>query len=110
MDINSLDTITLTLSRSFYEELFESDVEPYDEECDLVPSHLHFIQGMLSARVSEDFSAFQILITQDAREHFLRYVLPESMEMWYTQGTRESKKLIKEASKILNQFGEHCPY
>lgn len=105
------ETVSLYMEQLLYEELFECEVEPYDDVQNdrLRPSQLQFIQGMLNMERQEG-SQVCLTLSNDGAEYLLHVVLPEHLERWYAKMDAESDILIRHAEKFLNEYGLDAIY
>lgn len=99
------ETVPVYIEQILYEELFECEVEPYDDIHNdrLRPSQLHFIQGMLNTE-RQDENHICLTLSNDGAEYLLRVVLPENMERWYSKMDIESTALLLSAQQLLEEF------
>ena len=104
------EIVTFYMNKTLYDELFESDVEPYDVRIDILSAQqVQFIQGMLSTE-DEEGEEICLSMTNDGVEYLLRTTLPENLEMWYNWSTPEGDSLMNIAKTFSNSFEISCPY
>lgn len=106
------EEVIVLMPGDLYEEIFECEIDGFDIvdielSSGLRGSRVQFIQGMLTATRADEAGDREVAMTQDGLDYFIQDLLPDVMEMWYSNDNYE---LISSAREFLGSLGLSCPY